>query len=88
MCECNEATGTIQGSLVEEGNGAFYPIRLATVPRVGDLIALTSRIEARDGREPRRDYIVTRITHELTDAPEGGPVGQHSVSVHVRRIVS
>ena len=70
-----------------ELDGAYYPVRLEWVPRVGELIDLFSYIEQADGRPSGRHYEVIRVIHKLRDIADKVPAshdGCHFVEVHVK----
>jgi hypothetical protein len=77
----------IAAHIREIDNGAFYPVKLATVPRVGDLIDLYSFIEAAEGQPPNRRYEVVQVVHKVRDVTnlvKESEGGMHFVTVHVR----
>jgi hypothetical protein len=70
-----------------EIDGAYYPVRLHSVPRVGELIDLFSFIDQADNRPPLKHYEVVQVVHKIYDVTEKIPQskgGQHFVSVFVK----
>lgn len=71
-----------------EVNGLYYPVRLAWLPRPGDLIDLYSYLEAAAKRpDVKRYYEVVQVVHELRDIAEKvqqSHHGYHFVTVHVK----
>ncbi len=66
----------IEVQIREEGDGAYYPMSLTAVPRVGDMICLESRLDASTGNEPDHSYQVTRVVHKLVHANPNPDEGQ------------
>jgi hypothetical protein len=78
----------IEAQICESTDGPFYQVRLQTVPRVGELIDLTSHIDlAAKHPQPRHLYEVVQIVHKMYDVADEIPVskrGYHLVSVFVK----
>ena len=77
------------GIISEEG-GPHYHANFKWVPRVGELIDLTSLLEIRDKRpeESRRLYEVVAVVHVMHDVIEGGERphdGHHALKVIVKK---
>jgi hypothetical protein len=86
MADCPAAAN---GIISEEG-GPYYHASFRWVPRVGELIDLTSVAEIRDKRpdESRRFYEVVAVVHVMHDVVEGGERprdGHHSLKVVVKK---
>jgi hypothetical protein len=80
------------GIILEEG-GPYYQVKFNWVPRVGELIDLTSLLEIRQNRtdESRRFYAVVAVVHMIHDVVEGGERpfhGQHNLKVMVKKCES
>ena len=76
--------------IISEDGGPHYPVKFNWVPRVGELIDLTSFLEIRDKRpdESRRFYEVMAVVHVMYDVVEGGDRsqdGHHNLKVVVRK---
>jgi hypothetical protein len=67
-----------------EVGGAYYPVRLTWLPRVGEFIDLLSLIDQRAGHPARHRYEVVGVVHALQDTPDGSSAGRHAVTVHVK----
>lgn len=81
----------IQANICEIGGGAFYPVKLHTVPRIGELIKFYSFIEAAIGQPPTMHYEVVQVVHEVRDVSaeiSESKDGCHLVSVFVKRAQS
>jgi hypothetical protein len=72
---------------IEEPDGTSYSVNLWTVPRVGELIDLTSHVEIRDKQTFRKNYEVVQVIHRVFDVdykmPELLP-GHHAVQIFVK----
>jgi len=82
----------IEANICEQG-GAFYPVRLHAVPRVGELIDLHSFVDQLEGREHNHYYEVVQVVHKMFDAAlnegdKGHEKGWHFVEVFVRPSIS
>ncbi len=76
----------IEANICEIG-GAYYPVKLHAVPRVGELINLFSFIDQRDDFPPNKNYEVVQVIHELHDAHpkiKQSKDGCHCVTVFVK----
>ena len=76
----------VNANIVEAG-GAYYSVKLAWVPRVGELIDLWSFADQADGYKPVHRYEVVQVIHRLYDLTDKVPQGQagfHFVTVHVK----
>jgi hypothetical protein len=72
---------------ISEIDGAFYPVRLEWVPRVGELIDLWSFADEAASHPPGHRYEVVQVVHKLHDLTEKSHVareGYHFVTVYVR----
>ena len=73
----------------EPGNGRYFPVRLNWVPRVGELIEMTSFAEiAAKHTQYILQYKVIQVVHyigDLSDKFEHTQKGSHSVVVHVEK---
>jgi hypothetical protein len=70
-----------------EIDGVYYPVKLHSVPRVGELIDLFSFIEQANNRSPMKHYEVVQVVHKIYDVAEKIPQskdGQHFVTVFVK----
>ena len=70
---------------ISEVEGPFYPVRLAWVPRVGELIDFYTLVDSVRGLRVR--YEVVQIVHQLhalTDEVSAGSEGHHFVTVLVK----
>lgn len=70
----------IDANVQEIGDGPFYPVKLHSVPRVGDLIKLYSFIDANDKNfkgEAMKHYEVVQVVHDLHDVSEKIPQAKH-----------
>ena len=68
---------------VSEVGGAYYPVHLEWVPRVGELIDLWSFIDQASGHAPAHRYEVLQVVHKLHDVSEKGD-GAQFVTVFVK----
>jgi hypothetical protein len=73
---------SVDANIVEIDGGPYYPVRLAGIPRVGELVDLYSFREAPS--EARRLYEVVQVLHKVYDVTEKEPGGHHHVTVFVR----
>ena len=81
-------------ALICELDGTFYPVRLCTVPRVGELIKFYSRIDERKNAKqktnypPQKYYEVVQVKHRISDVDENGceenREGFHMVEIFVK----
>lgn len=72
---------------ISEVEGAYYPVRLYAIPRVGELIDLYSFIDAKTGHKPRKFYEVVAVLHKMYDVGEtvgGRDTAHHFVTVLVK----
>jgi hypothetical protein len=70
-----------------EIDGAYYPVRLYAVPRVGELIDLYSLIDQSTNHPPVKHYEVVQVVHKMYDVSEKishAKDGHHFVSVYVK----
>ena len=70
-----------------EVNGAYYPVYLTWIPRVGDYIDLTSFIDMADKRDFSHQYKVVDIVHtiqDVTDKTTKPSKGSQWVDVYVK----
>jgi hypothetical protein len=70
-----------------EVDGAFYDVRLWSVPHIGDLIDLFSMIDLHDQREPAHQYQVAQVVHairDVIDKTDPPSWGQHLVRIWVK----
>jgi hypothetical protein len=77
----------IEANIVEVDDGRYFPVRLHTIPAVGDLIDLWSFIDQKAGHSPRRLYEVVAVVHGLYDVPEDAKPerrGGHLVTVYAK----
>ena len=75
----------------EEGQGAYYNVRLEFVPREGDLIDLWSYEDQGTGHPPAHRYEVVKIVHkvyDISDKTDPGGKGGQFVTVIVRDAIS
>ncbi|OGL26556.1 MAG: hypothetical protein A3G44_15615 [Candidatus Rokubacteria bacterium RIFCSPLOWO2_12_FULL_73_47] len=79
----NENRSLSNANIAEIG-GAYYPVRLEWLPRVGDLIQLYSFLDTATGHEPGHRWEVVQVVHELRDVTEKRPEGFHFVTVLVK----
>ena len=81
----------IEANICEEG-GAYYQVRLSTVPRVGELIELFSFVDQEEGKPPeKRQYEVVQVKHDLHDVSRRNPRfqdGHHFVHIFVQPAAS
>jgi hypothetical protein len=78
---------TISANIVEAPDGAYFPVLLHAIPRVGETIKLYSHLDASTGHEPNKVYNVVRIEHQMHDVSEKIPMskdGHHFVTIYVR----
>jgi hypothetical protein len=76
----------IEGNICEIG-GAFYPVKLHAVPRIGELIDFFSFIDQANGHPPAKHYEVVQVVHAVRDVSEKisqSKDGCHFVSVFVK----
>jgi hypothetical protein len=76
--------------IISEKGGPYYTVKFNWVPRVGELIDLTSFLEIRQKRpdESRRFYEVVAVVHIMHDVDEGGKRshhGHHNLKVVVKK---
>ncbi len=68
--------------------GAYYQVRFSWLPRVGDLIDLTSFVDIAEKRPTSRyGYEVVKVIHHMHDVSDKikqATEGHHSVSVVVK----
>jgi hypothetical protein len=80
----------IKANIHEIDGGAFYPVRLVAIPRIGELIGLDSFIDRAAGSPPETyQYEVVQIRHDIHDTPQAPPrraEGHHFVTIFVRRV--
>ena len=71
---------------VSEIDGAYFPVRLHAIPRVGDLIDLYSSIDHSTGHPPRKHYEVVQVLHKLHDVTDKVPhaTGHHFLTIVVK----
>lgn len=77
----------IDANICEIDNGAYYPVKLHTVPRVGELINLFSFLDQSDGSAPVKRYEVVQVVHKLHDVSDKVPKsesGHQFASVYVK----
>lgn len=77
----------IEANIVEIDDGPFFPVRLFSIPSVGELIDLWSLIDQKAGHHPRRHYEVVAVVHKLYDIPndaDPGRMGGHFVTVFAK----
>lgn len=77
----------IDANLQEINNGPYFPVKLHSVPRAGELIKLYSFLDAASGHDPVKYYQVVQVLHDLHDVSEKIPQakhGCHAVSVIVK----
>lgn len=77
---------TIEAHICEIG-GAYYPVKIHTIPNIGDLIDLWSFIDQADNYSPVKHYEVVRVVHKIHDISEKIPDtkdGYHFVSIFVK----
>ncbi len=77
---------TIEAHICEI-KGAFYPVKLHAIPKVGDLIDLWSFIDQAAKYPPVKHYEVVRVVHKIHDVSEKiahTQDGHHFVSVFVK----
>lgn len=73
---------------ISEIDGPHYPVRLACLPHVGDLIDLYSFIDTATKHPPAHRYEVVRVVHKMydvTDKVSEAADGHHFVTVVVRQ---
>jgi len=76
--------------IISEEDGPHYHANFTWIPRVGELIDLTSFLEIRAKRanESRRLYEVVAVVHIMQDVVEGGERpqdGHHNLKVVVKK---
>ena len=76
----------IEATLIETNDGPHYPIRLAAVLHVGEVIELRSRLDEKSGHNPDHTYKIVKIVHEVLDVIENPVNGAHSIAIHVKPI--
>ncbi len=84
--ESRMSESQINGNIAEI-DGAHYPVKLQWVPKVGELIKLTSFIDVASKDEPVHTYEVVAVRHDMydvTDKLPGASDGHHFVSVFVK----
>jgi hypothetical protein len=59
-------------------------VRLAALPRVGDVIDFYPLDLAKAGEAARRGYVVLSVSHEIYAATDSHPAGHHHVTIEVR----
>jgi hypothetical protein len=65
--------------------GAYYPVRLYAIPRVGELINLFSFIDQSTNHPPVKHYKVVQIVHDVYDVQEkSSKRGHHFVNIFVK----
>lgn len=69
---------------VSEVGGAYYPVRLEWLPRVGELIDLYSFLDTSTGHPPVHRYEVVQVVHHVYDVTDKFPKGHHVVTVFVK----
>jgi hypothetical protein len=69
---------------ISEIDGAYYPVQLKWVPRVGELIDLWSFIDQVGNYPPMHHYEVVQVVHKLYDVTDHAREGHHFVTVYVR----
>ncbi|MGZ5030459.1 MAG: hypothetical protein ACXV8I_07660 [Methylobacter sp.] len=70
-----------------ELDGAYYPVKLHTVPRIGEEIKLFSYIDQVSGHASEKHYEVVQIIHTVRDALKDIPeswIGYHHVDILVK----
>lgn len=68
---------------------AYYPVHLTWVPRVGELIQLTSFLDIASGHQSMHWFEVVQILHEVHDVVDGDEQtygADHFVRVMVREV--
>jgi hypothetical protein len=67
-------------------DGPSYPVRLAWLPREGDLLDLYSFVDKSTGKKPSHRGEVVRVVHYLHDVSDktDNQQGHHFVTVHVK----
>jgi len=70
--------------------GGFHPVRMRTVPRVGEIIQLWVHSEQFSGHHPTHLYEVVDVVHKLYDVVGEGQApadcnDEHFITVHVRK---
>lgn len=67
-------------------DGAYYEVKLQTVPQKGELIDLFSFRDTQSGHESAHFFEVLNVVHEIHDVTEKAPVrdGVHGVKLIVR----
>jgi len=70
-----------------ELDGAYYPVKLHTVPRIGEEIKLFSYIDQVSGHKSEKHYEVVQIIHTVRDVLKEIPEsmnGYHHVDILVK----
>ena len=68
-----------------ERDGAYYPVLLRTVPRVGELIDLWSLIDQAAKHPPVKHYEVFQVVHEIHDVSKEIRASKGGYHNHMRR---
>lgn len=77
----------IEANICETDNGAYYPVKLHAIPRVGELIDLFSLIDQAASHPPAKHYEVVQVVHKMCDVSDKVPSskdGHHFVRVFVK----
>lgn len=79
---------TIEANICEINNGPYYPVKLHTVPRVGELINFFSFKDQADNYPPSKHYEVVQVIYKISDESDkvpGSKGGPQSISVLVKQ---
>jgi len=81
----------IEAHICEINDGPYYPVKLHSVPRVGELIDLWSFLNQTAGHEPAKWYEVVQVVHKIFDVTDKVPrseTGSQFVSLFVKPTAS
>jgi hypothetical protein len=81
----------INANICEINQGAYYPVKLDSIPNVGELIDLWSSIDQADSYPPKKHYQVVQVVHKLQDVSDKHhrtQDGHHFVNIFVKPINS
>lgn len=77
----------IEARIYETTDGTYYPVKLQTVPRVGELIDFFSYLDQANNCPPTKHYEVVQVLHEIHDVSDEIPQsknGHQFITVFVK----